>query len=276
MKINGRTLRPRMSNAAYVLPNLLTACNLFWGFYAIIKSLQGEFEGAVYAIFLAAVFDVLDGRVAKLTKTHSSFGIQLDSLCDLVSFGVAPSFLLFQYSLQRMDRIGWITCFIYLACGALRLARFNVSNYQGKSTSDFTGLPIPMAALIISSYVIFVAEMKKSASHITFIDQAIKYLTTETAIDYSCLVLALLLSLAMVSNIKWRSHKSLNIKAIKPFNLLVLAIIILGIIAYRPAVWAFIIGIGYGLSGLVEWLFGWKKLATDDDIFPNEGDENDS
>ncbi len=265
----------KISAAAYVLPNLLTTCNLFWGFYAIIKSLQGEFQTATYAIFLAAVFDVLDGRVAKMTKTHSSFGIQLDSLCDLVSFGVAPSFLIFQYSLQRMDRIGWIACFIYLACGTLRLARFNVGSYQGKSSNDFTGLPIPMAALILASYVIFIADLQSSGeAPLPFLRQLVVFATAPLTINYCCLALTLVLSLAMVSNVAYRSHKSLSIKAIKPFKLLVLAIILLGIIAYRPAVWAFVIGVCYGLSGLVEWLCGWKKLAADDDLFPHAGDEN--
>ena len=265
----------KISTAAYVLPNLLTTCNLFWGFYAIIKALQGDFQMATYAIFLAAVFDVLDGSVAKLTKTHSSFGIQLDSLCDLVSFGVAPSLLIFQYSLQRLDRIGWIACFIYLACGTLRLARFNVSSYHGKASSDFTGLPIPMAALILAGYVIFVADLQTgSEAALPFLQQLAVFMTTPSSIDYSCLTLVLLLSLAMVSNVAYRSHKSFNIKAIKPFKLLVLAIIVLGIIAYRPAVWAFVLAVCYGLSGMVEWLCGWKKLATDDDLFPHTSDDN--
>ena len=266
----------KISTAAYVLPNLLTTCNLFWGFYAIIKSLQGEFETATYAIFLAAIFDVLDGRVAKLTKTHSAFGIQLDSLCDLVSFGVAPSFLLFQYSLHRMDRIGWIACFIYLACGALRLARFNVhSDQQDNGASDFTGLPIPMAALILAGYVIFIADLKTSgAAALPFLQQLATFVTATNTVNYSCLALTLVLSLAMVSNVSYRSHKSFDIKAIKPFKLLVLAIIVLGVIAYRPAVWAFVLGVCYGLSGLVEWLCGWKKLAADDDIFPSTGDDS--
>ncbi len=265
----------KISTAAYVLPNLLTACNLFWGFYAVIKSLKGEFEMATYAIFLAAVFDVLDGRVAKMTKTHSSFGIQLDSLCDLVSFGVAPSFLIFQYSLHSMDRIGWIACFIYLACGALRLARFNVASYQGKSSHDFTGLPIPMAALILAGYVIFIADLQSSGdAPLLFLSQLAGFITAPLTINYSCLVLTLVLSLAMVSNVAYRSHKSLDIRAIKPFKLLVLAIIVLGVIAYRPAVWAFVLGVCYGLSGLLEWLCGWKKLAIDDDLFPHTGDDD--
>lgn len=279
MKLKAKTLHPRITNAAYVLPNMMTACNLFWGFFSIVKSLQGRFDLAVYGIFLAAVFDVLDGQVAKLTKTSSSFGIQFDSLCDLVSFGVAPSLLLFQFSLHNLDRLGWIACFIFLACGAMRLARYNVHNYIGRTSDDFVGLSIPMSALIATSYTVFINEMRNGVSEFAIVDQFVKFITADMVVNYTCLSLTLLLSLAMVSTVPYRSHKSLGIiRAIKPFNLLVIAIIVIGVIAYRPTVAAFVIAICYGLSGLLEWLFGWKKPATtDNDLFPaDDGGEVDA
>lgn len=269
MKLKNRTLHPRITSAAYVLPNLMTACNLFWGFFAIVKSLQGQFDLATYGIFLAAVFDVLDGKVAKLTKGSSLFGIQFDSLCDLVSFGVAPSLLLFQFTLHNLDRLGWIACFIFLACGAMRLARYNVHNSIGRTSNDFVGLSIPMSALIATSYTVFITEMRNGVSEFVFIEQFVKFVTADMVVNYTCLSLTLILSLAMVSTVPYRSHKSFTIKAIKPFNLLVIAVVIIGIIAYRPKIAAFVIGICYGLSGLIEWLFGWKKPAVaDNDLFP--------
>ena len=273
MKLKTSALHPRITSVAYVLPNLMTACNLFWGFFSIVKALQGRFDLAAYGIFLAAVFDVLDGKVAKLTKTSSSFGIQFDSLCDLVSFGVAPSLLLFQFSLHNLDRLGWIACFIFLACGAMRLARYNVHNYIGRTSDDFVGLSIPMSALIATSYTVFISEMRNSVSEFAIIDRFAKFITADMVVNYTCLSLTLILSLAMVSTVPYRSHKSLAIRAIKPFNLLVIAVIVIGVVAYRPTVAAFVIGICYGLSGLLEWLFGWKKPVTsDNDLFPADND----
>ena len=145
-------LRPhRLGGAVYILPNLLTTGNLFFGFFSIIKSLNGEFGWAAGAIFLAAIFDVLDGRVARLTKGTSEFGVQYDSLCDCVSFGVAPAFLMYQFGLVNLGRMGWAACFVFMACGTLRLARFNVLSAIGKASGDFTGLPIPMAAIAVAN-----------------------------------------------------------------------------------------------------------------------------
>ena len=274
-------LTPKISGMVYLLPNLLTTCNLFWGFYAIIASLKGEFTVATYAIFMAAVFDMLDGQVAKFTKTHSPFGVQLDSLSDLVSFGVAPAFLLYQHSLYKLDRVGWIVCFIFLACGALRLARFNVHNFHAKKqngdkhSGDFVGLPIPASALILAGYVVFLQDIVQLDIDFYYLQQAIAFLTQESIVNGTFVGMSLCLSFCMVSSVAYRSHKSLDIKAIKPFKVLVLGILILAIIAYRPKVWAFILGSCYVLSGLLEWLLGWKKLSADDDIYPIDTDTND-
>ena len=142
----------------YILPNLFTSASLFGGFYAIIASIQGRYEAAAIAIIISAVLDCLDGRVARFTGTASHFGIEYDSLSDLVAFGVAPAILAFLWALEPFKRLGWLAACLYVICGALRLARFNVE----KSSSDssyFKGLPIPAAAICISSMVLFAADI---------------------------------------------------------------------------------------------------------------------
>ena len=224
---------------------------------------------AVYAIFLAAVFDMLDGQVAKLTKTHSAFGVQLDSLCDLVSFGLAPAFLVFQYSLGDLDRVGWIVCFIFLACGALRLARFNVHSFHAQaSDNDFVGLPIPAAAIFIASYVLFLHDIRHDELQIQIWRDVFQFIAAKQTTTVTLIVITLTASVMMVSSVTYRSHKSLDIKAIKPFKILVLLILALAVVAYRPKFWAFALASIYTLSGVLEWLMGWKRLSPDDDIYP--------
>src|ERR1700677_259559 len=129
----------------YLVPNIVTTGNMFCGFYSMIASMHGDFMPASWAIIAASIFDMLDGRIARLTKATSQFGLEYDSLSDLISFGVAPAVLLYQWALQPYDRLGWLASFLYLACGALRLARFNV-NSSALPKNYFQGLPIPMAA----------------------------------------------------------------------------------------------------------------------------------
>ena len=143
----------KLGGAIYILPNLVTTGNLFFGFFSIVKGLQGDFYQAAIAILLAAVFDLLDGRVARLTGATSEFGVQYDSLCDLVSFGAAPALLMYNEGLHAAGRIGWIICFMFMACGALRLARFNVQSAIETTGTDFVGLPIPMSAAVIACFV---------------------------------------------------------------------------------------------------------------------------
>ncbi len=147
----------------YVLPNLLTTMNMFFGFFAIIYSINGNFIYAAYAIVAAAVFDSLDGRVARATNSMSRFGAEYDSLSDLVSFGVAPSIMLYLWSLEPFGRVGWLACFFYVACGALRLARFNVQSGSVEK-AYFQGLPIPMAAGIAASSVLAFEDLELDAA----------------------------------------------------------------------------------------------------------------
>lgn len=223
---------------------------MFFGFFSIIRSFKGDFTVAAYAIVAAAVFDLLDGRVARITKTESPFGAQYDSLCDLVSFGLAPSLLLFLWSLQPFGRAGWLVCFFYTACGALRLARFNVYailtdndevHTEESSKSYFFGLPIPMAAGIVASAVLAFKDQNLTAWHNPWI-----------------LLITLLAGLAMVSNFPYRSFKDVDLKRRLPFRYLVLGVAILAGVALRPELTLFGLFITYAGLGLI--MGSYKKF----------------
>jgi CDP-diacylglycerol--serine O-phosphatidyltransferase len=147
--------RPR---SVYVLPNLFTTANLFCGFYAIIAALNYKFEISAIAILIANIFDIADGKVARITNTTSKFGVEYDSLCDLISFGVAPSLLIYCWALKPFGKFGWIASFLFTACGALRLARFNVM-VSVSEKGRFTGLPIPGAASMIATTVLLMFDL---------------------------------------------------------------------------------------------------------------------
>ncbi|MEW6666853.1 MAG: CDP-diacylglycerol--serine O-phosphatidyltransferase [Thermodesulfobacteriota bacterium] len=218
----------------YILPNLFTSAGLFGGFYAIIASIQGRYEAAAAAIILAAICDGLDGRVARLTHTTSQFGVEFDSLSDLVAFGVAPGVLAFQWAMRPFGRFGWLAAFLFVICGALRLARFNVQkNIQ--DPSYFKGLPIPSAACFIASMILFVEDLEGVPEDTGFL----------------ILVMAYVLSFLMVSAIPFSSFKSFDIRNQRPFHVLVSLILICTVIAYKPKIMLFFIMTAYVLSGPV-------------------------
>lgn len=235
-----KKLRQRMGIHIYVLPNLLTTANMFFGFFAIVYSIKGEFLISAYAIVAAAVFDLLDGRVARLTRSTSQFGAEYDSLCDLVSFGIAPALLLFLWALQPFGRIGWLAAFIYVACGALRLARFNVQKNVIEK-SHFQGLPIPMAAGIVASSV-----------------PAFTHLSLEANRNIGLLAMTFLLALTMVSSFPYRSFKDLDLRQRLPFHYLVVGVGLIVIIAWQPEVMLFTLFLTYALLGAI---FGVLKLG---------------
>lgn len=265
--------RRRLGGAIYILPNLITTGNLFFGFFSIVKSLQGDFALASYAILLAAIFDVLDGRVARMTKSTSEFGVQYDSLCDLTSFGLAPALLMYRAGLQDLGRLGWIICFMFLACGALRLARFNVQSSIGKASGDFTGLPIPMAAGTVACFVALWMEFEAKPSDLLVLFWLESVIQSPLFRLWFFAVSGFLLAMAMVTNVPYRSHKTLKFKGIKPFRLLVLAVAAVALIASQPQIFGFLIFFGYAVSGPIEWLFGRTKLVDDDDIFESPNSE---
>lgn len=230
----------RLAMYIYILPNLMTTGNLFSGFFAIVQAIKGNFLFAAYAIVVAAVFDLLDGRLARLTRSTSKFGAEYDSLCDLVSFGVAPAVLLFQWALHPFGRLGWIATFLMVTCGALRLARFNVqANVVEKNY--FQGLPIPMSAGIVASSVL-----------------AFQDLELEPLKNVGLLLMTVLLAVVMVSNFRYRSFKDLDLKERLPFRYLLLGVGVLVIVALRPEVMLFVLFMGYATLGAV---FGTFRLG---------------
>ncbi|MFC1867092.1 CDP-diacylglycerol--serine O-phosphatidyltransferase [Thermodesulfobacteriota bacterium] len=244
-----KTYRKRGRKGIYILPNLFTSASLFGGFYAIIASIQGRYEAAAIAIILSAIFDGLDGRIARFTRTTSHFGTEYDSLSDLVSFGVAPATLAFLWALQPFGRLGWLAAFMYVVCGALRLARFNVekSNVQ---TSYFKGLPIPAAACFIASLILFSSSLKGFA----------------VKRDVIIIVMIYFLSFLMVSSINYMNFKEFNIRNQKPFNVLVIVILILIVFAYKPKVLLFLILLFYILSGPVITLYLFRRKRSESKV----------
>ena len=230
----------------YILPNALTTINMFCGFCAIIYSLNGRFVEAAYAIVIAIVFDILDGKVARITNTTSQFGIEYDSLADLISFGVAPSIVTYLWALSSFGRIGWMAAFLYTVCGALRLARFNSQTKKAPS-SYFTGLPIPAAAGTLASIILFFDKINLMSN------------------NYKTIILISLYFLAflMVSTVKYSSFKktSLSTKKIR-FDLLVLFVLFFILIAVQPAISLFFIAMLYISSGFLRSLI--KKMEKNE------------
>jgi CDP-diacylglycerol--serine O-phosphatidyltransferase len=235
--------KKKLSMHIYILPNLMTTGNLFCGFFAIISSIKGSFLHAAYAIVAASVFDLLDGRLARLTRSTSKFGAEYDSLCDLCSFGMAPAVLLYQWALYPYGRFGWLACFLFVTCGALRLARFNVqANIVEKSY--FQGLPIPMAAGIVASSVLAFSDLE-----------------IDPVANMGLLLMTFLLAFVMVSTFRYRSFKDLDLKERHPFRYLVIGVALLVVVALRPEVNLFIMFLTYAVLGAVFGLFRWGKSA---------------
>jgi CDP-diacylglycerol--serine O-phosphatidyltransferase len=220
----------------YLVPNLLTTGNLFSGFYSLISVFNADYLRAALAILVAMAFDILDGKSARLTKTTSRFGVEYDSLADLVSFGLAPGLLIYSWALSTYGRVGWVAAFLFVVCGALRLARFNVQVGTSES-KHFLGLPIPAAAGVIASLVV--------------LDHHILRMGTEIK---PMLILGLIYTLAflMVSTFRYRSFKDFHLRGRKPFHVLVSAVLVLIILAAEPQILLFVLFAGYALSGVIE------------------------
>lgn len=239
--VRARQLRQRMGMHIYVLPNLITTLNMFFGFFALIYAIRQEYKWAAYAIVGAAVFDLLDGRVARMTRSTSKFGAEYDSLCDVISFGVAPGVLLYLWALQPFGRIGWLVSFLYTACGALRLARFNVqANIVEKNY--FQGLPIPMAAGIVASSVLAWDDLGWDPQQ-----------------SYMLLSMTVLLAFVMVSTFRYRSFKDLDLRERLPFWYLVIGVGVFAVIAIRPEVMLFVLFMTYAALGAVFGILGWGR-----------------
>jgi len=227
----------RFHKGVYILPNLLTTVSLFSGFLGMIWALGGDFDGAAMAIIFAALMDGLDGKVARLTNTASEFGVQYDSLADLTAFGVAPAILLWQWHLHAFGRLGMAAAFVFVACGALRLARFNVTANQATTSKKFfTGLPIPAAGCTVAAFVLFQE----------FIPGFMRGL-----LPHAALLLALLLGILMVSRIRYASFKEYGFVRAHPFSSFVTVVLLFSLVASQPRLLCFFILLSYLISGLI-------------------------
>jgi len=224
--------KDRFRRSIYLLPNLCTAMNLFCGFYAVVAAIDGKFVAAAYAVIVASIFDNLDGKIARATHSTSKFGVEFDSLADLVSFGVAPGLLMYLWALQPLGRIGWLAGFLFVVCGALRLARFN-TQVGTVSSGHFIGLPIPAGAGMIAVTVLFCHKIGVEPQ----------------TYPLAFLILIYMLSFMMVSTVKYPSFKNADLFRNKNFNVLVAAILVLIFIAAQPPIALFIFGVIYISSG---------------------------
>jgi CDP-diacylglycerol--serine O-phosphatidyltransferase len=226
----------------YILPNLFTTGSLFAGFYSMVASLNGNFEVAALWVFASAVFDGLDGKVARLTGTTSKFGVEYDSLADLVSFGVTPGLMMYAWALKPFGRLGWLAAFLFVVCGALRLARFNVQVNTVES-KRFVGLPIPAAASMVSATVLLFHHFGWPSSY--------KRL--------AIIVLIYLLAFLMVSSFRYYSFKDPALIKRQPFGFLLLAVVLLIVVAAEPAVMTFAIMLCYVVSGPLGFIVSWPR-----------------
>ena len=229
---SGTERHENLRRGVFLLPNLLTTGGLFSGFYSIVATMNGNYLVAAWFILIAAIFDGLDGKVARLTNTTSKFGVEYDSLCDLVAFGVAPGLMMYAWALKPFGKMGWLAAFLYVVCGALRLARFNVQITTVES-KRFVGLPIPAAAWMAASLVIFFHHMGG----------------TGTIKKVSVLLLIYVLAGLMVSSFRYYAFKDPELFRRQPFGFLVLAIIFIIVIVAEPEIMIFALACAFVASG---------------------------
>lgn len=224
----------------YILPSLFTTASLFTGFYAIVQAMNGNFEYAPLAIFIAMILDALDGRIARLTHTESDFGAEYDSLVDMVSFGLAPALIMYEWALSGMGKLGWLAAFIYTAGAGLRLARFNTQ----VGTVDkrfFRGLPSPAAAALLVGMVWVLHANGVPGREISI----------------AALIVTVLAGVLMVSNIRYRSFKDVNLRGRVPFMTILVVPLVFVLLFQNPPQVLFLTFLVYALSGPVGFL--WRR-----------------
>ena len=226
----------------YILPNLFTTAALFAGFFAIVQAMNLRFEVAAVAIFVAMVLDGLDGRIARLTHTQSEFGAQYDSLSDMVSFGVAPALVIYEWALKDMGKIGWIAAFIYCAGAALRLARFN-TNIEVVDKRFFQGLPSPAAAALVAGLVWVSIDNGASGDDLRW---------------YAC-ALTVFAGLSMISNVLFWSGKNINLRKSVPFIVVIALVLGFALVSTYPPGVLFGLFLAYAASGYILWIWNLKK-----------------
>lgn len=239
----------RARRSVYILPNLFTMASLFAGFMGMLWAMEGRFDMTALAILVSCLFDGLDGKVARLTGTSSDFGVQFDSLADLVAFGVTPAIMVYQWQLARFGRLGILAAFMLVACGALRLARFNVmSGKVATSKKFFIGLPIPAAGCMISLFFMFE-----------------RYLPDDLAaavVPRACLVLVYALSFLMVSRVRYASFKEFGLVKAHPFSAMVTAMLLFVVVASEPWFIGFLLFTAYLISGPIYTFFVLPRRAS--------------
>ncbi len=237
-------LRPRRKGI-YILPNLFTLAALFGGFYAIVMAMNGRFEQAAIGVFCAMVLDSLDGRVARLTNTQSTFGEQMDSLSDMVSFGAAPALVMYEWTLKGLGKLGWLAAFVYCASAALRLARFN-TNITIVDKRFFQGLPSPAAAAIVMGFI-WVLD-----------DAGISGVREGRWLDWTAFAVTLFAGLTMVTNVPFYSFKDVSFKRTVPFIVTVAIALGIAVISFHPPFVLFALFVAYGLSGYGVYI--WRRM----------------
>ncbi|RPH48194.1 MAG: CDP-diacylglycerol--serine O-phosphatidyltransferase [Desulfobacteraceae bacterium] len=238
MRKQKRFEKYKLNKGIYILPNIFTSLNLFCGFYAIIASIEKKYSIAAVSVVIAIMFDILDGKIARATKTTSKFGVEYDSLADLVTFGVAPGLMMYLWALKPYGRLGWLTAFLFMACGALRLARFNTQ--AGSVSSDsFVGLPIPAGAGMNAVTLLLFSRFDIGGE------------TNPVLI----LCMLYVLSFLMVSPIRYNSFKKPELFRRINFHMLVTALLVLIFIAAQPSIALFLLGLAYVISGPATLLY---------------------
>lgn len=226
----------------YLLPNLFTTAGLFAGFYAIVAAMKGLFHVAPLAIFVAMIMDTLDGRVARLTNTATDFGLQYDSLADIVSFGIAPSLVVYSWSLFSLGKLGWLAAFVFAATAALRLARFN-TQVENVDKKYFQGMPSPAGAGIVASMVLFGNSYGLPAIQLAPV----------------VAVITALAGILMVSNVRFYSFKEIDFKGRVPFFAIVSVLLVFVAISINPPGILFLAFFCYGVSGVVMTVWGLRQ-----------------
>ena len=241
----------RMRKGIYILPNLITAGSLFCGFFALLRTLQEDFYTAAVFILASGLLDGMDGKIARYTNTTTRFGVEFDSLADVIAFCVAPGILVYAWALEPFGRMGWLAAFLFVVCGALRLARFNL---QGSTVESrfFSGLPTPAAAGLIATGVLVFYEAGDTGVS--------KHLTV--------LISTYLLAFLMVSTFKYYGFKDIDLFRRKPFRWLVIAILLLIVIAYEPEYTLFGLFFAYFISGPILTLVFLYRRRHPKPVFP--------
>ncbi len=250
------------SRGVYLLPNLFTTAALFAGFYAVIASMDGNFEKAAFAIFIAMILDGMDGRVARMTSTESQFGKEYDSLSDMVSFGIAPSLVMYQWGVDHLTslsgfwgRAGWFVAFAYCVCAALRLARFNTTAGTDKADKRyFDGLPSPAAAGVVAGFILF-DDTFGFDPNLSFVP---------------ALILTFVAGVLMVSDIKFRSFKDLNLARKVPFHIMILVPLLIALIAVDPHKTLFVLFFIFAASGPVGLIMRKVKGEQTESLIPED------